>query len=944
MYDTPTTLHVLSAIDGIIYALEGHQCPKQDIPGLSFVVPLEDQGAISFLQEFGSQLHVLPRGLRRDRFVSLAPRFPDACYLLRAELEWLLDYDPKIATFPAGPCIRFLKALLAWPPEKFVKFAKYHTASGFAMYIRNELPENPDPEVFRGRYDFLLWSGPFRRFLKARLTHRNDTRHLRLFWGLLQGVKRGCRVVPADFEIGALADHAEILSRPAPELELDPATEQAWESIEKSSLLSSVQEVRPAPSFEASRSASSESKRSTGGLRQYLRELLGGGKMHSMTSALNARSSLIRMYEVAPGVVQEIRDEGLEEVDWELWPKLYDSLTRDPKPHVSYVQTVLEPLKVRIITKGEALSAYYLHPFQDAMWRMLRERMPAQFSLIGEVLTDHHLAELLRREMEIYLIQDTTLSTGKRRQTVRSLFNYMNEEGFWVSGDYKAATDNLNLNATLRVLGVFLQKMRHDKFMVRPYSDDPDDPNMYPPVPLGPTELLVAFRSLGRQTLVYPKQYTNEIAAELTARLVPWRIQNGAVAVDMRNGQLMGSILSFPILCFINFWAYYASFIEWYQTFPSRSLHDAGVPIPEKMPVLINGDDIAFRADNRLYGIWKAKISQFGLKLSVGKNYTHPGLVTINSKLFVYRPKPWVAQEPWTPFAFEEIPFMNVGLLIGQTKLQGKAKKKTIGSRAGAESMPLNGQYNAVMEGARDPIRAHNRFVHYHRERIQQETRGGYYNLFLPPCLYGLGFVNHAVVDTSVYTFTQRKLAGYKMSLISSYSTAEYREHRTISELLRGLIYVTDKYMPDFPVMQRSGAVVLLSKEDLGAREPDRYVTWKDYVQIRQPPFFGIADAGRPDYTITYPRRRELREILSKDLTMPRARALKDFEGDYHVWVDLKALAVSPSDTSTMDHAVLPLAVKVSGRYRGLFGEPFMANERILGGLLVTPAGQVDLV
>jgi len=555
------------------------------------------------------------------------------------------------------------------------------------------------------------------------------------------------------------------------------------------------------------------------------------------------------MYEVAPGVVQEVRDEGLEEVPWDLWPRLYDQLTRDPKPHRSEIATVLEPLKVRIITKGEALSAYFLHPFQDAMWRMLRERLPAQFSLIGEVLTEHHLAELLRREMSIFIIGDVVYPTGKRRQTIRSLFDYFNNEGFWVSGDYKAATDNMNLNATLLALEEFLKCMVHDKFLVRPYSDDPEDPNMYPPVPLGPTELLIAFRSLGRQTLAYPKGFTTLLAAELTTRGVQHRIVDGRVEVDMRNGQLMGSILSFPLLCFINFWAYYAAFMEWYETYPGMSTNHAGMPTPDKMPVLINGDDIAFRADNRLYGIWKAKIAQFGLKLSVGKNYTHPGLVTINSQLFVYHVKPWVAQEPWTPFAFEEIPFLNVGLLLGQTKLQGKVKK-TIGVRKGAFAMPLNGQYNTVIRGARDPVRAHNRFIHYHVDRIKHETQSGFYNLFLPPCLYGLGFVNHAVVDTSVYTFTQRKLAGYKMSLISSYSTAEWREQSTISELLRGLIYVTDKYAPEFPVLERSGAVVLLSREDLGSQDPERYVTWKDYIQIRQPPFYGIADTKQPDYTI----------------------------------------------------------------------------------------------
>ena len=80
---------------------------------------------------------------------------------------------------------------------------------------------------------------------------------------------------------------------------------------------------------------------------------------------------------------------------------------------------------------------------------------------------------------------------------------------------------------------------------------------------------------------------------------------------------------------------------------------------------------------------------------------------------------------------------------------------------------------------------------------------------------------------------------------------------------------------------------------------------------------------------------------------MPKARALKDFEGDYKVWVDIKALAVSPSGTryfGVMSHDVLPLAIRVQGHYQGLMGEPFMANTQVLGGVLVTPAGKVALV
>lgn len=940
MYETLSTVcTIIGTIDGIIRALEGHKCPTQDKsdPRTYFRVPDTEPRTISFLLEFGPQLKVLPRGSRRNCFVSSAPRFVDACYLLRAELEWLLDYDYRIGDFPFMPCVRFLRALIAWPDHMFVKFAKFHTAAPFAIYTHNEPPENPDPLVFKGRYDCLVWSGPFRRYLKARLCHRNDSRHIRLFWGLLQGVKRGCRVVPPDFILMALADHAEILSKPAPDLVLDTKTEEAWERIKNSSLFQRTMVVEPETNFEASRAASMEHLRSEGGIRQYLRELMGATELVPLDAPKKRMfrpfDRFIGMYETRPGEVVTVRDEGLEESPWVLWPKLFDSMTRHPSIHRSSVKPILEPLKVRLITKGEALPAYFLKPFQVAMWSMLRQRLPYQFSLIGEPLTVQHLGDLLRREMKIGLV-DTVVAMDKRRRKLVTMYDYMNRKGFWVSGDYKAATDNLNMHATLKTLEMFLSRLIHRDWEVRPYSDDPEE--VHSPVPLGPTELLIAFRSLAVQDLVYPIGVTKALSAELTARSVPFRIENGAVHILMRNGQLMGSILSFPILCFINFWAYYASFLEWYAEFPRDQLFEPFVNpevSPSQMPVIINGDDIAFRADSRFYEIWKLKIKQFGLKLSIGKNYIHPNLVTINSQLFIYRVLDWGIDQRWTPQVFEEVPFMNVGLLIGQSKLNGQGRKQTLGMREGAMNMPMYGQYNLVIAGACDPVRAHNRFIHYHISRVRHETNHGYYNLFLPPSLYGLGFVNYAVASTMVYTKTQRKLAGYKMSLISSYGNAEWREYATVNELLRGILYVTDEYDPEWPVMERSGASVILSKEDLHAKDPERYQRWSEYVRIRQPPFHGAPYPDKPNYSIIYPPKREIRSILSKELTMPKARALRDFAGDYHVWVDIKYLAESPS--YTYHHAIVPIYAELGRGYRGLLGEPFEGNSKLLGDIYV---------
>jgi hypothetical protein len=75
----------------------------------------------------------------------------------------------------------------------------------------------------------------------------------------------------------------------------------------------------------------------------------------------------------------------------------------------------------------------------------------------------------------------------------------------------------------------------------------------------------------------------------------------------------MGSILSFPILCVVNLLCYWRAVERYWGKQVSL----------RKLQVLINGDDILFRANARLYAIWQEEIKEVGFELSVGKNYIH---------------------------------------------------------------------------------------------------------------------------------------------------------------------------------------------------------------------------------------------------------------------------------------------------------------------------------
>nr|UYL94582.1 MAG: RNA-dependent RNA polymerase [Botourmiaviridae sp.] len=82
-----------------------------------------------------------------------------------------------------------------------------------------------------------------------------------------------------------------------------------------------------------------------------------------------------------------------------------------------------------------------------------------------------------------------------------------------------------------------------------------------------------------------------------------------------RKGQLMGSYLSFPFLCLLNYMCFTYS-------------------IKRNVPVQINGDDIVFRCTEREGKKWMENVKKSGLVLSRGKTLVHSRIFTLNSLLF----------------------------------------------------------------------------------------------------------------------------------------------------------------------------------------------------------------------------------------------------------------------------------------------------------------------
>jgi hypothetical protein len=195
---------------------------------------------------------------------------------------------------------------------------------------------------------------------------------------------------------------------------------------------------------------------------------------------------------------------------------------------------------------------FCLKPLQRAMWKALGDE--PQFCL--------------------------THGTNRLDSAISRIHEKSASGDVWISGDYSAATDSFSIEGSKALLEGILESIDHE-----------------------PTKRW-ALKEISPHLLVYPKRY-QEVTPE--GSLDP---------ILQKSGQLMGSLLSFPLLCLLN---------DCTASFSGLS--------PDKY--LINGDDILMRAPEKVYPIWKEKVREFGLDLSLGKNYIHPRYGTVNSQLII---------------------------------------------------------------------------------------------------------------------------------------------------------------------------------------------------------------------------------------------------------------------------------------------------------------------
>jgi len=154
----------------------------------------------------------------------------------------------------------------------------------------------------------------------------------------------------------------------------------------------------------------------------------------------------------------------------------------------------------------------------------------------------------------------------------------LSPDKFLLSGDYTSATDDLSFEASQTCLDVLVEEFKGHPFL------------------------------------------PGYISWEGGTHLIDYPGWTGLEPVIQANGQLMGSLLSFPLLCIIN----------------AFTLSEATGKSLKEIPGYIHGDDIAAVLSLEEYQKWKASAKSVGLSLSVGKNYLSKEFVSIDSQLFYH--------------------------------------------------------------------------------------------------------------------------------------------------------------------------------------------------------------------------------------------------------------------------------------------------------------------
>jgi hypothetical protein len=340
-------------------------------------------------------------------------------------------------------------------------------------------------------------------------------------------------------------------------------------------------------------------------------------------------------------------------------------LYSDKKIH-AHIHAILEPFKSRLISAGSGMSATMLKAAQKAIFN--------SYSTLG-----------------YFRSTAGPVDVNRLRQLSLDMYDAMAvkaEEVFVTSVDYRSATDFINKFWTLKVWELLCKHhgMEH----------------LYE----------AGCNSLTGNILEYqtPDVYIKVQVGNKTKKI---KVCDGELLQgEQKNGQLMGCIISFPILSILNQAGIRAAY-----KFSNNSAHF----MPYVDHTVINGDDALFVSNREIYENWLHAIDCIGFKRSPGKNYISSEFLTVNSTLY-YMTSPIVYSAGhkvrktriWNQYGLEyeepievrtgslkKLPFINVGLCLGICRVQNDSRACADKNRDGTD-FSLVDRINWAIDGLSD--------------------------------------------------------------------------------------------------------------------------------------------------------------------------------------------------------------------------------------------------
>jgi hypothetical protein len=527
-----------------------------------------------------------------------------------------------------------------------------------ALFLKNAPPER------KLDFDYYEFTGKLRRWYRARLNDYSN-RNIHLWYSWLQ-LKRCTLEVSSDYVAKTYEEHRLALTAPDRGVEgtiqrvmENPCFLEVLEHVKETVQKNYRQDVLS--TLTPSSNASYESSRRELGSAGYLRRVTGVEEEIPLLSELCIMRDHIHFLSSDGYIGHKLLEYRMMPVheNWFTILNLIKEQDNQERHLACQIQAILEPMKVRVISKGEAVPYYFARRLQKVLHSSIRH-LPC-FRLVGESF-------------------DSTM--------LNDLVSDVESDWEWFSVDYSAATDRLSWKYASRIFEMVTAGV-------------PEEERSY------------LMRVLKPHYLTYPR---------IKGFVGP---QQGFLQT---TGQLMGSVLSFPILCLANL-GVYLDVMSSTRGWDTQTLIDH---------VLINGDDMLYCAPSHKWEAHVVTAGELGLDMSLGKAYHHHSYANINSVSVNYKVgnASLGRGHPW------RIDFLNSGLFFGQHKVQGKADS---GDEQKSESCAVN--LTQILQGSLPGRQASltSEFLKFNSDKIRKETL--FYldgvpcsrNVFLPTCVGGLG-------------------------------------------------------------------------------------------------------------------------------------------------------------------------------------------------------------